>query len=30
MFITLNESRTITERWLVEYNSEEPHEYLNN
>ena len=30
LFITLNESRKITERWLVEYNSEEPHESLNN
>lgn len=30
LFITLNESREITERWLVEYNSEEPHESLNN
>ncbi|TPV78240.1 transposase, partial [Klebsiella pneumoniae] len=22
--------REITERWLAEYNSERPHEYLNN
>ena len=27
---TLNESREITQRWLNEYNSERPHEYLNN
>lgn len=30
LFITLNEAREITERWLVEYNSERPHESLNN
>ena len=29
-FRTLNEAREITERWLVEYNSERPHESLNN
>ena len=27
---TLNEVREMTERWLVEYNSERPHESLNN
>lgn len=27
---TLNEAREITERWLNEYNSERPHESLNN
>ena len=27
---TLNEVREITERWLAEYNSERPHESLNN
>ncbi|AXS11755.1 IS3 family transposase [Klebsiella quasipneumoniae] len=27
---TLNEAREITERWLVEYNGERPHESLNN
>jgi putative transposase len=26
----LNEVRKITERWLTEYNSERPHESLNN
>lgn len=30
LFRTLNEVREITERWLVEYNSERPHESLNN
>jgi putative transposase len=30
MFRTLNEAREITERWLMEYNSERPHESLNN
>lgn len=30
LFRTLNEAREITERWLAEYNSEQPHEYLNN
>ncbi|MCX2957991.1 MAG: transposase, partial [Serratia symbiotica] len=25
-----NEAREITERWLMEYNSERPHESLNN
>ncbi|UJD92489.1 IS3 family transposase (plasmid) [Rahnella aquatilis] len=30
LFITLNEVREITERWLNEYNSERPHESLNN
>ncbi|TCW50771.1 putative transposase [Phytobacter diazotrophicus] len=30
LFRTLNEAREITERWLVEYNSERPHESLNN
>lgn len=29
-FRTLNEAREITERWLTEYNSERPHESLNN
>ncbi|PTA87762.1 IS3 family transposase [Kluyvera sp. Nf5] len=29
-FRTLNEAREITERWLAEYNSERPHESLNN
>jgi len=27
---TLNEARKITERWLKEYNSERPYEFLNN
>ncbi|KGT94558.1 hypothetical protein NG99_08030 [Erwinia typographi] len=27
---TLNEARKITGRWLAEYNSERPHESLNN
>ncbi len=27
---TLSEARDITERWLTKYNSERPHEYLNN
>ncbi|RLM02068.1 hypothetical protein BIY27_25985 [Gibbsiella quercinecans] len=30
LFRTLNEAREITERWLYEYNSERPHESLNN
>lgn len=30
LFRTLNEAREITERWLTEYNSEQPHESLNN
>lgn len=30
LFRTLNETREITERWLAEYNSERPHESLNN
>lgn len=30
VFITLNEAREITERWLTEYNSERPYESLNN
>ena len=30
LFRTLNEVRGITERWLTEYNSERPHESLNN
>ncbi len=30
LFRTLNEAREITERWLNEYNSERPHEPLNN
>ncbi len=30
MFRTLKEAREITERWLAEYNSERPHESLNN
>ena len=30
LFKTLNEGREITERWLAEYNSERPHESLNN
>lgn len=30
LFRTLNEAREITERWLNEYNSEQPHESLNN
>lgn len=30
LFRTLNEAREITESWLVEYNSERPHESLNN
>ncbi len=30
LFRTLNEVREITERWLMEYNSERPHESLNN
>ncbi|EOS93723.1 transposase IS3/IS911 family protein [Erwinia tracheiphila PSU-1] len=30
LFRTLNEAREIPERWLTEYNSERPHECLNN
>lgn len=30
LFRTLNEAREITERWLTEFNSERPHESLNN
>ena len=30
LFKTLNEAREITDRWLNEYNSERPHESLNN
>lgn len=30
LFRTLNEAREITERWMNEYNSERPHESLNN
>jgi putative transposase len=30
LFRTLNEAREITECWLTEYNSERPHESLNN
>ncbi|MGX9313260.1 IS3 family transposase [Pantoea ananatis] len=30
LFRTLNEVREITSRWLMEYNSERPHESLNN
>lgn len=30
LFRTLNEAREIMERWLNEYNSERPHESLNN
>lgn len=30
LFRILNEAREITERWLAEYNSERPHESLNN
>ncbi|WP_421930420.1 IS3 family transposase [Pantoea ananatis] len=30
LFRTLNEAREITSRWLMEYNSERPHESLNN
>ncbi len=30
LFRTLNEAREITARWLTEYNSERPHESLNN
>lgn len=30
LFITLNEGREITERWLMEYNNERPHDPLNN
>lgn len=30
LFSTLNEAREITERWQMEYNSERPHESLNN
>ena len=30
LFRTLHEVREITERWLAEYNSEHPHESLNN
>lgn len=29
LFRTLNEAREITERWLMEYNSQRPHESLN-
>jgi len=30
LFRILNEAREITERWLMEYNNERPHESLNN
>lgn len=30
LFRTLNGAREVTERWLVEYNSERSHESLNN
>lgn len=30
LFRTLNEARKIAERWLMEYNNEQPHESLNN
>ncbi|HII0079735.1 TPA: integrase core domain-containing protein, partial [Klebsiella variicola] len=30
LFRTLHEVREITERWLAEYNSQRPHESLNN
>ncbi|CAI1526267.1 Uncharacterised protein [Serratia fonticola] len=30
LFRTLNEAREITERWLMEYNSQRPHESVNN
>ena len=30
LFRTLNEAREITQRWLMEYNNERPHESLNN
>lgn len=30
LFRALNEAREITERWLMEYNSERLHEFLNN
>jgi putative transposase len=30
LFRTLNEVGKMTERWLNEYNSERPHEFLNN
>ncbi len=30
LFRTLNEAQEITDRWLREYNSERPHESLNN
>lgn len=30
LFRTLNEAWEVTERWLTEYNSERPHESLNN
>lgn len=30
LFRTLNEAREITGRWLMEYNNERPHEFLNN
>ncbi|SEQ84415.1 putative transposase [Rosenbergiella nectarea] len=30
LFRTLNEARELTERWVTEYNSERPHESLNN
>ena len=30
LFRTRNEAREITERWLMEYNNERPHESLNN
>ncbi|WP_264239297.1 transposase, partial [Pantoea ananatis] len=30
LFRTLNQAREITDRWLMEYNSERSHESLNN
>lgn len=30
LFRTRNEARVMTKRWLTEYNSERPHESLNN
>lgn len=30
LFRTLNEAREMTERWLMEYNNEQPHKSLNN